>query len=110
MIPWDAIGAIGEIGGAVAVVVTLPFLARQVRDASKQFSLGAAMEANDLYSNAWWPIYQRPGVDEHVERKPTRQLLLSTVTKPAPIARAPGEEKHSHFPPNQMYPAYPRST
>ena len=57
---WDAIAAIGEIGGAVAVVVTLVFLARQVKDASKQFTLASAAEANDLYSNAWWPIYQSP--------------------------------------------------
>jgi len=60
MIDWEAIGAIGEIGGAVAVVVTLMFLARQVKDASKQFTLGSAAEANDLFSNAWWPIYQSP--------------------------------------------------
>ena len=60
MIDWNAIGAIGEIGGAVAVVVTLVFLARQVKDASKQFTLASAAEANDLYSNAWWPIYQSP--------------------------------------------------
>ena len=60
MIDWNAIGAIGEIGGAIAVVVTLVFLARQVKDASRQFTLASAAEANDLYSNAWWPIYQSP--------------------------------------------------
>ncbi len=52
------VGAIGEIGGALAVVVTLAFLSRQVRDASKQFALASTTEANDLYSNAFWPIYQ----------------------------------------------------
>ncbi len=55
---WEAISAIGEIGGAIAVVVTLLFLSRQVRDASRQFTLASSAEANDLYSNAWWPIYQ----------------------------------------------------
>lgn len=58
MVDWDAIGAIGEIGGAIAVVVTLVFLSRQVKEASRQFTLSSAAEANDLYSNAWWPIYQ----------------------------------------------------
>jgi hypothetical protein len=59
-VDWDAIGAIGEIGGAIAVVVTLLFLARQVKDAAKQFTLASSAEATDLYSNAWWPIYQNP--------------------------------------------------
>ena len=33
---WDAIGAIGEVLGAAAVVVTLFYLARQVREASEE--------------------------------------------------------------------------
>ena len=32
---WEAIGAIGEIGGAIAVVVTLAYLALQVRESRK---------------------------------------------------------------------------
>ncbi len=31
---WDAIGAIGEIGGAIAVVLTLFYLSRQIRHSS----------------------------------------------------------------------------
>jgi len=31
---WDAIGAIGEVGGAIAVVATLVYLSRQMRDQS----------------------------------------------------------------------------
>jgi len=33
---WEMIGAIGEIAGAVAVVVSLVYLARQIRDSSVQ--------------------------------------------------------------------------
>ena len=33
---WEMIGAIGEIAGAVAVVLTLAYLARQVRDSARQ--------------------------------------------------------------------------
>ena len=33
---WQMIGAIGEIGGAIAVVLTLGYLARQVRDSASQ--------------------------------------------------------------------------
>jgi hypothetical protein len=32
---WDAVGAIGEVGGAIAVVVTLVYLARQIRHNSE---------------------------------------------------------------------------
>ncbi len=40
---WEMIGAIGEVGGAIAVVVTLVYLARQIR-ASAQASRQAAMQ------------------------------------------------------------------
>lgn len=32
---WEAIGALGEIAGAVAVIVTLLYLAKQIRQNSK---------------------------------------------------------------------------
>jgi hypothetical protein len=55
---WEAIGAIGEMAGALAVVVTLMFLSKQIRDASKQFALTSSADANTLYSDAFWPIYE----------------------------------------------------
>ena len=33
---WDAISAIGEIVGAIAVVITLIYLARQIRDSNRE--------------------------------------------------------------------------
>ena len=33
---WEMIGAIGEVGGAVAVVLSLVYLAQQVRNSSRQ--------------------------------------------------------------------------
>ena len=39
---WDAIGAIGEIIGAIAVVATLFYLAVQVRETRKEAKLAAA--------------------------------------------------------------------
>ena len=38
---WDAIGAVGEIIGALAVLITLIYLARQVRYANKQAEIEA---------------------------------------------------------------------
>ena len=54
---WEAIGAIGEIAGALAVVVTLLLLSRQLKDTSRQLSLASTTDANTLYSDAFWPIY-----------------------------------------------------
>ena len=44
---WEAIGAIGEIAGAIAVVLTLFYLSRQIRhnsDVSKVSSYHQAIE------------------------------------------------------------------
>jgi hypothetical protein len=48
---WDAIGAIGEIVGAAAVVATLFYLARQINDASKQVKMASLAELNTLYND-----------------------------------------------------------
>jgi hypothetical protein len=36
---WDAIGAIGEVGGAIAVVITLVYLARQLSENTRSMKL-----------------------------------------------------------------------
>jgi hypothetical protein len=54
---WDAIGAIGEIVGAAAVVATLFYLARQINDASKQVKMASLAELNTLYNDSFLPIY-----------------------------------------------------
>ena len=41
---WDAIGAIGEVAGAMAVVITLMFLARQLRENTKSGNAAAHSE------------------------------------------------------------------
>jgi hypothetical protein len=50
-------GAIGEIAGALAVVVTLIFLSRQIRETARQLSVAAATESNTLFNDAFAPIY-----------------------------------------------------
>ncbi len=54
---WDAVGAIGEIVGAVAVVVTLVYLAKQVNDNSKQVKLNTTQDFAGLVQDAFAPIY-----------------------------------------------------
>ena len=54
---WDAIGAIGEVVGAIAVIVTIAYLARQVRENSKQMRVGSLIALNHLVNEGFDPIY-----------------------------------------------------
>jgi len=65
---WDAVGAVGEILGALAVVLTLGYLARQVH-----FAREAAADANRLN--------RANGVIEMVLATATNTELLDSVTK-----------------------------
>ena len=46
---WDAIGAVGEIVGALAVVVSIVYLAAQVRKQTAETQLAASRELSALY-------------------------------------------------------------
>ena len=54
---WDAISAVGEIVGATAVIATLIYLSRQIREASIQLAVTSATDSNLLYNDAFAPIY-----------------------------------------------------
>ncbi len=41
LVNWEAIGAVGEIAGAMAVVITLLYLARQVQHARREQQITA---------------------------------------------------------------------
>jgi hypothetical protein len=58
---WEAAGAIGEIGGAVAVVITLIYLSKQIRANSTQLEVSSVTDIASLYNEAFMPIYN----DEH---------------------------------------------
>ena len=49
---WEAIGAIGEIFGAAAVVISLVYLATQIRVSNKAARQGAMQELQNLNSQA----------------------------------------------------------
>ncbi len=44
---WEAIGAIGEVGGAIAVVVTLVYLARQIHHSTQATRIAAYHQATE---------------------------------------------------------------
>jgi len=48
---WEAIGAVGEIIGALAVVVSVVYLALQIRKQANESRLAAARELSTLYLN-----------------------------------------------------------
>ena len=54
---WDALGAVGELVGAAAVLATLVYLSIQVRANSLQVRLGSAISLNHLINEAFDPIY-----------------------------------------------------
>lgn len=52
-VDWDAIGAIGEVAGAIAVVATLVYLARQIRHSAEATRIAAFHQAQEqLWSMA----------------------------------------------------------
>jgi hypothetical protein len=50
-------GALGEILGAIGVMVTLIYLARQIRENSRQMRVSSLTSINHLINEAWDPIY-----------------------------------------------------
>jgi hypothetical protein len=52
MIDWNAAGAIGEIIGAIAVVVSILYLAAQVHSNTKAMKANAGFEATHSWANA----------------------------------------------------------
>ncbi len=54
---WAAAGAIGEIVGAGAVVLTLIYLAKQIKDSSTQVKVNSLTALNTIYNDAFLPIY-----------------------------------------------------
>ncbi len=54
---WNALGALGELVGAAAVLATLVYLSIQIRANSLQVRLGSAISLNHLINEAFDPIY-----------------------------------------------------
>jgi hypothetical protein len=48
---WEAIGAIGEVVGAIAVIATLAYLAAQVRQATNSVQGAAELEASKQFTD-----------------------------------------------------------
>ena len=75
---WDAIGAIGEIVGAIAVILTLVYLAIQIRDSAKASRSAAVTDA----TTAMQAFYQELGSNPKTSR-----LFLTAMTNPESLSR-----------------------
>jgi hypothetical protein len=49
---WDAIGAVGEIVGAIAVVVTLIYVSKEIRQGARSVAIGALRDTTAQW-NQW---------------------------------------------------------
>ena len=53
---WDAVGAIGQVGGAIGVVVSLGYLAVQIRRNSQATRASTVHGINTSITDAWRPF------------------------------------------------------
>lgn len=59
---WDALGSLGEVIGALAVVATLIYLAIQTKQTKEAVELGSAVSTQDLYSNWRTTLLENPHI------------------------------------------------
>ena len=77
-------GAIGEIIGAIAVVFTLVYLARQIRENSRQVRISSITSINQLINEGFDPIYANKeyveiwfrGLESRANLEPTDRNLF----------------------------------
>ena len=65
---WGAIAAVGEILGAVAVVVTLLYLSKQIKQNSKAVEVTALRDTTDQWNHWSELVASSPGLAEIVAR------------------------------------------
>ena len=59
---WDVIGSIGEVVGAVAVVLTLFYLARQIKNSSDLSKAELFERSNDRFARVRSMVFQHPEI------------------------------------------------
>ena len=64
VINWEAIGAIGEIAGAIGVIATLLFLSVQVRSSTLASEVESKIAASRMYTDFLSVLIQSPEVNE----------------------------------------------
>lgn len=55
---WEAIGAVGEVGGAIAVVATLAYLAKQIQESNRVTNAEAVRSRAEMMVNTWFRVVE----------------------------------------------------
>ena len=88
MLNWDAIGAIGEVVGGVAVIATLLYLAVQIRQNARSVRNAASLSVNEGLAEInrrvsndpefadLWQILAGPAV-ERIEKSVLKELIVT---------------------------------
>ena len=74
---WEAIGAVGEIAGAIAVIATLVYLAVQIKDSARAGRSAAANDANMAMQSWYLQIGSNQQISELWNRAITSEVALS---------------------------------
>ena len=74
---WEAIGAIGELVGGLVVILSIFYLARQIKQNTKQTQLASAQAINSSNDSAFDPIY----IPENTQVFTRGQLSYSNLSE-----------------------------
>ncbi len=74
---WDAIGAVAELLGAIGVIGSLLYLARQIHSANQAAAVQAKFESTRLMTNYLDTLIQHPELAELMERGQRNRDSLS---------------------------------
>jgi hypothetical protein len=83
---WDALGAMGEIVGAVAVVATLLYLAAQMRHSNRTSKAAVASDLMQKYNDFLTVVLANPEIGK----------LASRLTNPAFVPESDEEPDNAH--------------
>jgi hypothetical protein len=68
VVNWEAIGAVGEIVGAIAVVATLAYLAKQIQANSRTSEIQSRVSAQHTYVDFLAQLIASPELDDVFKR------------------------------------------
>ena len=81
---WEAIGAVGELLGAIGVIVTLGYLAVQIRQNTRATGASTVHGINNSIADAWRPLHDPRSAN--VSGAETVNQLLAPFTRKEPPA------------------------
>jgi hypothetical protein len=80
---WEAIGAVSDVLGAIAVVVTLLYLAKQIIQTNQVAKAAVARELQDKYTDFYALVATNSEIQE----------LVTSLRDPNYVAQSPKEEE-----------------